>query len=251
MTFFLSILYSRLGNNIQNTISKGNIVLYCTNCIRTLAASAVKVSKYWDICMRKDEKGENVMLEKLKQNRSHRSFEQMEIPKEDLEKILTAVTYSASARNAQETRFMYTNSEEQCRRIFKETKWAGAISWNPQENEAPTAYILLCHPSEKPNVMNFVDMGIALQSMTLLAQDLGYGCCILGAYNKKEVEKIFGLPKGYFSFLLLAIGKAKDTVSLVSTRDLSLKYQREEDNHHTVFKLPVEDLILTSIDENN
>ncbi len=122
MTFFLSILYSRLGNNIQNTISKGNIALYCTNCVRTLAASAVKVSKYWDICMRKDEKGENVMLEKLKQNRSHRSFEQMEIPKEDLEKILTAVTYSASARNAQETRFMYTNSEEQCRRIFKETK---------------------------------------------------------------------------------------------------------------------------------
>lgn len=60
---FLSILYSRLGNNIQNTISKGNIVLYCTNCVRTLAASAVKVSKYWDICMRKDEKGENVMLE--------------------------------------------------------------------------------------------------------------------------------------------------------------------------------------------
>ncbi|HEY4533277.1 MAG TPA: nitroreductase family protein [Fusobacterium sp.] len=191
------------------------------------------------------------MLEKIKQNRSHRSFEQIEIPEEDLKNILTAVTYSASARNAQENRFMYTNSLEKCQRIFKETKWAGAISWNPEEKEAPTAYILLCHPSEKPNAMNFVDMGIALQSMTLLAQDLGYACCILGAYNKKEVEKIFGLPQGYFSFLLLAIGKAKDTVNLVSTQDLSVKYQREENNRHTVFKLPVESLLLTSIDESN
>ncbi len=217
----------------------------------TFVTSVIRVFKYYHMFMRKEEKGENTMLEKIKQNRSHRSFEQIEIPEEDLKNILTAVTYSASARNAQENRFMYTNSLEKCQRIFKETKWAGAISWNPEEKEAPTAYILLCHPSEKPNAMNFVDMGIALQSMTLLAQDLGYACCILGAYNKKEVEKIFGLPQGYFSFLLLAIGKAKDTVNLVSTQDLSVKYQREENNRHTVFKLPVESLLLTSIDESN
>ncbi len=191
------------------------------------------------------------MLEKIKQNRTHRSFEQIEIPKKDMETILTAATYSASARNAQENRFMYTNSLEKCRQIFKETKWAGSISWNPQEKEAATAYILLCHPSEKPNAMTFVDMGIALQSMTLVAQDLGYSCCILGAYNKKEVERIFGLPREYFSYLLLAIGKATDTVNLVTTHDLSIKYQRDEENHHTVFKLALEDILLTNIDENN
>lgn len=84
----------------------------------------------------------------------------------------------------------------------------GSYFLNPQENEAPTAYILLCHPSEKPNVMNFVDMGIALQSMTLLAQDLGYGCCILGAYNKRK-SKIFGLPKGYFLFSCWQSGRRK------------------------------------------
>ncbi|EFS21735.1 nitroreductase family protein [Fusobacterium gonidiaformans 3-1-5R] len=191
------------------------------------------------------------MLEKIKKNRSHRSFEQVNIPTEDLHRILTAVSYSASARNAQENRFMFTNSFKQCKQIFKQTKWAGAISWNPTEEEGPTAYILLCNPSEKPTAMSFVDMGIALQSMTLVAQDLGYSCCILGAYNKKEVEKIFGLPDGYFSFLLLAIGKATDTVEVVITHDLSVKYQREEENHHTVFKLPMEDVLLTNIDENN
>lgn len=86
------------------------------------------------------------MLEKIKKNRSHRSFEQVNIPTEDLHRILTAVSYSASARNAQENRFMFTNSFKQCKQIFKQTKWAGAISWNPTEEEGPTAYILLCNP---------------------------------------------------------------------------------------------------------
>ena len=53
------------------------------------------------------------------------------------------------------------------------------------------------------------DIGIAVASMTYQATDLGYGSCILGAFNGKEVCKAIGLDekKSKDVKLILAIGK--------------------------------------------
>lgn len=191
------------------------------------------------------------MLEQIKKNRTCRSFEAVEIPEEDIKTILSAVRYTASATNGQVLRFLYTKDKKECQAIFPHTRWAGAISWNPRIEEGPSAYILVCVATEKATANQCIDMGLALQSMTLVAQDLGYSSCILGAYNKKEVETLLGLPDGYFSYLLLAIGKGKDEVSVIDAEDTTIKYERAANNQHKVYKLTLEHLLLTSTHEKN
>lgn len=191
------------------------------------------------------------MLERIKKNRTCRSFEQVEISEEEIRKIIEASRYTASARNAQGTRYLYTRDLKQCKEVFPYTHWAGSISWNPGPEEAPTAYILVCTDTATPSPNHYIDMGLALQSMTLVAQDLGYACCILGAYQKKEVETLLGLPEGYYSYLLLALGKGRDKVEVVDAEDTAIKYERDEHCNHKVYKLTLEKLLLTSIHEKN
>lgn len=186
------------------------------------------------------------MLEKLKANRSCRSFLQEELPREDLEKIVEAISYSASARNAQNIRVLVTREEERCNKIFPYTRWVGAITWNPKEEEAPKAYILLALATETASPNDYIDMGIALQSMSLVARDLDYGTCILGAFDKKEVASIMGLGEGYFPYLLLALGKAKEEVEIVLCSQIEKPYERLSESQHRVFKLEKSAYVLTS-----
>lgn len=191
------------------------------------------------------------MLENIKKNRTCRTFAQVEIPKKDMETIITAARYSASARNAQVLRYLYTQDKNRCREVFPYTHWAGSISWNPTPEEAPTAYILICTDTASPSPNHYIDMGLALQNMTLTAQGLGYACCILGAYQKKEVETVLGLPEGYFSYLLLAIGKGQDSVEVIDAQNTDIKYERNAPYHNRVYKLTLEKLLLTSIHDSN
>lgn len=191
------------------------------------------------------------MLEKIKRNRSCRSFERVEIPEEDMKTIASAARYSPSARNAQMLRYLYTRDIRECEKIFPYTHWAGAISWNPKAEEAATGYILVCADTEKASSNHYVDMGLALQNMRLVAQDLGYSSCILGAYQKKEVETLLGLPEGYFSYFILALGKGKDNIEVIDAETTDIKYERNDKNDHKVYKLKLEQLLLTSTHEKN
>lgn len=191
------------------------------------------------------------MLESIKKNRSCRSFERVEISEKDMRMIVSAARYSPSARNAQSLRYLYTRDIKECEKIFPYTHWAGAISWNPNSEEGATAYILVCTDTEKASSNHYVDMGLALQNMRLVAQDLGYSSCILGAYQKKEVETLLGLPEGYFSYFILALGKGRDCVEIIDTDTTDMKYERNDKNHHKVYKLKLEHLLLTSTHGKN
>ena len=67
-------------------------------------------------------------------------------------------------------------------------------------------------------------MGIASQNMLLCAGEMGFGGCIVGAYNKKEVEKLIALPEKYKSYFILALGEPKDKVKIVAAENKDTKY---------------------------
>lgn len=188
-----------------------------------------------------------MMMEILKKVRSHRSFTEKKISMEELEKMVEATRYGASTRNAQKLRYVLINNEKICKEMFSMVKFAGAIPWNPTIDEAPTAYILMCSENPLNNFTErnlYFDMGIASQNIMLIANELGYAGCIIGSYNKPEVDKLVGLPDGYISHTLISLGEPRDTVTIVEAVDGNTTYSRDDNNNHFVPKLSLEDISL-------
>lgn len=186
-----------------------------------------------------------MILKVLKSIRSHRSFLQTNITNNELRYMIEGSRYAASARNSQKIRYSLISDKTLCNKIFKYIKFAGAIEWNPTLEESPCAYIVLCSstniaPDDK---MIFFDMGIATQNILLVANDLGYKGCIIGAYDKKNIENIIKLPKEYRSYFLIALGVPKDNVSVVPNVLTNLTYSRIKNNHY-VPKLALDEIII-------
>ena len=188
-----------------------------------------------------------MIIDILKEIRSHRSFSDKKISMDELRKMVESTRYAASARNAQKIRYVLINNEEICKNIFSLVKFAGAIPWNPTIEESPTAYILMCseYPLNNFSENNlYFDMGTASHNIFLTAYELGYSGCIIGAYNKLEVEKLIELPEKYKSYILLALGEPKDKVTIVDAINQEITYSRDGSNNHFVPKLTLEDISL-------
>lgn len=187
-----------------------------------------------------------MILDILKSIRSHRSFLQTDISLNELRYMIEGARYAGSARNSQSIKYSLISNKEVCNDIFKNVKFAGAIEWNPTLEESPCAYILLSSASENSNDNNmlYFDMGLATQNILLIAKELGYNGCIIGAYNKKEVEKIVDLKNDYKSHFLIALGVPKDNVLVVPSLLNNTKYSRIGNNHY-VPKLPLDEVIIS------
>lgn len=185
------------------------------------------------------------LLNLMKETRSHRSFYQVEISREELELMVEGARMGASTKNSQELRFAIINEKSLREKIFSNTKWAGMLSWNPVSEEAPTAYILICSKRNIiiPEMFLGMDVGIGAENISLIAKSMGYGSCMIGAYNKKEVEEIIELGGEYRSHLLIGLGKPRDTVTIVDSRDGNTSYYREGD-FHFVPKISLKDIML-------
>ena len=95
-----------------------------------------------------------------------------------------------------------------------------------------------------PDSRLYFDIGIASQNIILIADELGYGACIVMSYNKKAFEEILDLPEDYDSKAVIILGEAKDIVKLIDSKDEEdTKYFVENGIHH-VPKLKLGDLIL-------
>lgn len=186
--------------------------------------------------------------ELFKKNRSHRSFIQESISPEVLEKLISTTTFASSAKNSQSLRYTLVSDINISKKIFPFTAWAGAISWNPTIDEAPTAYILVSSGKnvELNPVTLGIDIGIATQNILLKATSLGINGCIIGAFNKNSVSELLNLDTDkYTPHILIALGKAKDVVEIIPGTIGNLKYSRDiENNKHFVPKLNLKDIIL-------
>ncbi|ERT70069.1 MAG: nitroreductase family protein [Cetobacterium somerae] len=189
-----------------------------------------------------------MLNELLIKTRSHRTFDSTEIDIETLESLINAAHLGGSARNSQTLRYTLVSSQSLCHKIFPHTAWAGAIPWSPTLEEGPKAYILIS--TLKENLLSpitlGIDIGIACQNILLKATELGFGGCLIGAFNKLDVSKTLDLDMDtYNPQILVALGKPTDKVILTKGNIGNLKYHRDvEENVHYVPKLSLETLIL-------
>lgn len=183
--------------------------------------------------------------------RSYRTFEDSNISIDTLKTLIQAGRLGGSARNSQTLRFTLINSKEICDKIFPFTAWAGAIDWNPSQNESPKAYILISSLISTPlsQITLGIDIGIISQNILLKASDLNFGGCLIGSFNKLKVSQIVDLNlEKYTPQLLVALGKPMEKVTIIHGCEDKLNYHRDIENYeHFVPKLPLETLILKTL----
>lgn len=152
-------------------------------------------------------------FEVIKKRRSVRSFEKVEIKKEDILKILEAGRLAPSGRNAQVWEFIVIDDEN----IIKEL---GKIQSFISESSVIIGVIM------DPEKSNFwvEDASAAIENMLLTITYLGYASCwVEGTLLKKEkwAKELLGIPEEKRLIALLPIGKAKSEVGMPYKKPLS------------------------------
>ena len=176
-------------------------------------------------------------LEALNTRRSVRNFDpSFVIPKEDLDKIVSASLNSPTAINLQEHDLIVITNKEKIssidktifplcpptfqERFKKRQEEFGTI--NPVTYDC-SALILIVENERVQEKWGNLDAGILSMGIMIAAEGLGYNSVALGIIARPEVEKLFGLDKKLV--LGVAIGKAKDKVNIHPKENLrKVKY---------------------------
>ena len=180
-------------------------------------------------------------------NRSIRRFkEKYRVDDKKLRKLVNLARQSASGANLQPLKFILSSSPERNQLIFPTLSWAGYLQdWSgPEEGERPSAYIILLGDTEIGNSFQY-DGGIASQSITLGAAELGLGACLIGSIRRKTLRKALAIPEKYEILLVIALGKPAEEVVLEPVGEgMEVKYWRDEKDRHHVPKRGLDELIL-------
>jgi len=129
----------------------------------------------------------------IKGRRSVRSYKDLEVESDKIEKILEAGRLSPSANNRQEWKFIIVKDAETKKKLGRAAMNQSFIGQAPVVLAAcatESKAVMLCgHPTYA------VDVSIAFAYMLLEAYELGLGTCWIGAFKEDEVKSILGVPK--------------------------------------------------------
>lgn len=181
-------------------------------------------------------------------NRSYRRFyENEKIEYETLVDFIDCARNTAASVNFQVLKYRLVNDERETDKVFRSLAWAGLLKdWKgPEAGERPSAYIIiLCDTSissSKP-----IDVGIAAQTILLGAAEKGLGGCMFGSIKREKLAADLDIDTERYSIeLVIALGKPKETVKLVSLPENgSTAYYRDENGVHYVPKRSLDEIII-------
>ena len=154
-----------------------------------------------------------MIIDNIKHTRSHRRFTEKSIKEEEILEMLEGARFSASTKNAQILRYSYTIDDEKCQKLFSAVSLGGLLKNEDKATleERARGFILISAKKDitTPDSRLFFDVGIASQNIILIADELGYGTCIVMSYNKKAFEKILDLPEDYDSKAVIILRRSK------------------------------------------
>jgi nitroreductase len=181
----------------------------------------------------------------FKITRSYRRFHQNhEVAADILTDVVENVRYSASAANLQPLKFIIVNDKATNAALFQHLKWAAYLKdWDgPEEGERPSAYIVMLGDRGLSRFLD-LDCGIALQTILVSLTEKDLGACTFASINRDAIREMFKVPPSLEIALVIAIGKAKETVVIDDVKDGDIKYWRDERNVHHVPKRKLADMI--------
>jgi len=185
------------------------------------------------------------LYEKIIERRTIRKFKQDRIGKDVLRKLVNAGRLAPSAANLQPLEYFIADDGRLKDKIFSNLSWAGYIKpeGDPGEGEWPAAYIIILSDSKK-NASPDRDIGASAQNITLAALEEGIGCCWIGAFKKKQIDQIIGVPENLSAELVLALGyPLEHPVCEDIEKDGSIKYYKDSSGRLHVPKRRLDDIV--------
>lgn len=186
-----------------------------------------------------------MMKELVRKNRSYRRYYQhRKISEDTLKELVDLARLTPSGANKQPIRYVLSCTDALNSKIYESLRWAGYYTdWDgPAEGERPSAYIILVAPK---GVNAHHDEGIIGQTILLSAVEMGMGGCFIGNIDRPKLQQDIALPETYEIRLVLALGYPKEDVVIDEiTKDMDIKYYRDEQMVHHVPKIKLEDVIL-------
>ena len=182
------------------------------------------------------------------QARSIRRFDMSRpVDRQTLTSFVDTLRLIPASCNFQALKYLIVTDKEECLFMRENTRWAALLpDYNgPLDNECPTAYMVICHDTSvtENETMYLKDVGIAAQTVNLLAREQGIGCCMIGSFNTPSVSEHFALPDNIKPKLTLALGYPAESPVIVEEKG-SVAYYRDEKGVHHVPKRSSNDLII-------
>lgn len=178
--------------------------------------------------------------------RSYRRFKQEKVPVELLSQMAEAARIRSSAMNQQVLRYAVIYSTETVKKVQPCLRWAAKLPkeiGTPKEGEQPTAFIVVLS-SAKPSLIVGIDMGIALDTMAIIAWQKGVGSCIMSNVDRKKLAEIIDVPEGFTIGPVLALGYPAHTSTIVAPdEEHGLSYYVDEERNYYVPKRSSQDVI--------
>jgi nitroreductase len=185
------------------------------------------------------------LYEKIIERRTVRRFKQDKITKDVLKKLVNAGRMAPSAANLQPLEYFIADDDSLKVKIFTNLAWAGYIKpeGDPGEGERPAAYIIILSDRKK-NAAPDRDIGASAENITLAALEEGIGCCWIGAFKKKQIDQILGVPENLSAELVLALGYPLEyPVCEDIEKDSSIKYYKDRSRTLHVPKRKLKDIV--------
>ena len=187
----------------------------------------------------------------IKKNRSVRGYDNSrDVTIEELREMVDCARLSASSVNMQPLKYILVNTVDGKARVLKQVSFAAKLSTLklPHRGSEPMAYIVICQDEQisKSETGFLRDVGIAAQSITLAATELGLGACLLGYFSPQKLAQTLGLSENLRPQLVVSLGKSVEDIRIVDIEEgESTDYYRDEAGIHYVPKRKLDDVIIT------
>ncbi len=144
------------------------------------------------------------MLDIIKTRRSIRKFKPEKIEDSTIEKIIEMGTWAPSGLNNQPWRFVIVKGKETKDKLAQQTKYSHII-----ENAPVCVAVFLDNAASYDRVKDIQAIGACLQNVLLAIHAMGLGGVWLGEIlrNRKEVERLLGVPESCELMAVIAFGK--------------------------------------------
>ncbi len=144
-------------------------------------------------------------LEFIKDRRSIRSFQDKQVPDNEIQMILEAGRWAPSASNKQPWEFYVIRDKEILKEISKNAIYGRHIK------RAPFAIAIIGKKTISPNYY-IQDTSLVSMTMMLMAWSLGIGTCWTGSMNREKAKEILGLGKDDYILTILPMGYIKGNI---------------------------------------
>lgn len=169
------------------------------------------------------------LMDVIRERRSIRNYEPKEIPRDTLQAILEAVQWTPSWANTQCWEVIVITDP-----AVKQQLQEAVPKANPAHKSITAAPVILALCARKGTSGYYkdivttqfgdwfmFDLGLAAQSISMVAHSLGLGSLIIGLFDHARAKTVLGVPEGIDLVALITLGYASKVPSPPKRRDIS------------------------------